>query len=404
METSETTQNPAETRKLSILLEKQREKIGNYRLIEVEGAGYIVELTDNLPIAGNDWIFFDYDDTLVAYTETKKRRLEKYREFLESQNLETSKDEAEEAIQIADEFARWPEDGTKATYHHNAHLTILSWITSRLKDQPKSPKEQLTQAREILAKVREKQVVEDAPFHLNQNNRLVLHTKTPWDREMEDIFTETTLKPAAYEEMIEAAILASNPNSANRTNLAVLTYGEPYYQLTKVIETLGESSNFKPSQLWLTKIPKGEFFEKVVETKANSRLQLEYAPGEISQTLSLPAGYPLGETHHTVIVFDDNPREILSVVKSSEALSHKSKASIVCVRSIRPQTREETSEWEVETPYGEIDFRTKPVAGQDIHKIIEINRYLAMKNSLGENHPNVLQERNRLTELGVTET
>ena len=149
------------------------------------------------------------------------------------------------------------------------------------------------------------------------------------------------------------------------------------------------------------------FIEELVKLKVNRKMKLEYPSAELSETegeeIAFPSGYPLGEAPHSIVIFDDSPKELSTLTKASETLTNQTKATIVSVRSRRSGTREEQTEWEIESPYGEVDFSSKNVSSRELLKVFEINTYLAMKKNLGQDNPKVIEARQRLMSLGVTE-
>ena len=408
-ESKEAVSPRAEERKVALLLKKNEQNIGPHNLIEVGDVGYVIELDNYRPMAGNDWILFDYDDTLAAYTETKIIRESLFGQFLRNKGVQIDENGIQRALTLTDDFARWEELGVPSTsYHHSAHLTAISWVTDQLIAKKAQPEGVLDDVEKKLSKIREGEAQEEVPFYIDQSTkRLVLRRKTPWSKELEAIFAETTLKPISYPEPIEAVKLATSPNSIHRLNIGIFSYGEPYFQLAKIIKFLNESQDLPINQIWLTKVPKGKFIEELVKLKVNRKMKLEYPSAELSETegeeIAFPSGYPLGETPHSIVIFDDSPKELSTLTKTSETLSNQTKATIVSVRSRKSGTREEQTEWEIESPYGEVDFRLKNVSSKELLKVFEINTYLAMKKNLGQDNPKVIEARQRLMSLGVTE-
>lgn len=247
----------------------------------------------------------------------------------------------------------------------------------------------------------------DDPFSFKpEKKKLVLRSKKPWSKAIENIFMETMINPPQYRETIEAAKeTAKPPESIHRMNLGIFTYGEPTYQLIKVLELLKQHPDFPVSQIWLTKVTKGDFVTKLVKTKATRKTQLQYLPHELEEdsweSPSFGSGYPLGELPHVLVMFDDNPEELSSILSSNQILKEKTGASFIVVRSRRTKTKKEHQEWEVATPYGEIDFRSKSFSQKEISAILQINRFLSLKNQLGSEHPKVKAAAERLERLGV---
>jgi len=124
-------ENQVETKRINALLRKYREHLGGFDIVSVGNAGYILQAEQQKPMAGNDWVFFDYDDTLVATTEVKQRRLELYRAYLEKLGIQMTEEQATKVVEMADKFSRWEEnEGEGKLYHANTHIAILQWATN----------------------------------------------------------------------------------------------------------------------------------------------------------------------------------------------------------------------------------------------------------------------------------
>ncbi len=112
--------------KLQILIEKYKDRLGNFDLVPVGTAGFILQSQRQRPMAGNDWVFFDYDDTLVATTAVKEERLKQYIEHLEKSGIQLTPEQAKKIMDLTDKFSRWEEnEGEGRIYHANSHMVAL---------------------------------------------------------------------------------------------------------------------------------------------------------------------------------------------------------------------------------------------------------------------------------------
>jgi hypothetical protein len=199
----------------------------------------------------------------------------------------------------------------------------------------------------------------------------------------------TMINPPLYDNTLEAMKDVGAPiSSVNRTNVGVFTYGDPYYQLYKTFELLKQNQDLPISQIWLTAIPKGEFIEELAKSKVAQNLDMQYVPPELEdypgESISYGSGYVLSEASHVVVMMDDNPKELNSILSSNDYLSKNSGATFICVRSTRGATKEEKRQWDVVTPHGEIDFRSKTFSSIEVSAMLKINLYLKQKAHLGD--------------------
>lgn len=411
-ENPQSTAVEVEERKIEKLVENNKEKLGNFDIVNVNDAGFLLQSERLKPMAGNDWVLFDYDDTLAATTGVKRDRMFLFKNFLEKRLGGPIKEEdVSKVMSLTDKFSRWQEKpGEGETYHAGAHMSALTWAIEKLSLLGNKKAEALSEIDTTLTRIKLQidgngETRQDDPFYF-RDRKLILRSKKPWSEEIEEIFQQTMINPPIYEEVIEAAKEAVGlADSIHRTNIGVFTYGEPYYQLLKLFKLLEKYPNFPISQIWLTRKPKGEFIEELVKTGSNKKTELQYVSPELEEdlgeSLSFGSGYPLGETPHVIVMFDDNPNELQNILKSNKFLKEKSGATFVAVRSRRPGTKAEKREWTVINPYGEIDFTSQTYSGSEIAKIFNINRFLVMRMNLGIEHSRVKLAAQELESLGV---
>lgn len=409
-------ENQTETKRIGVLLEKNKEALGNFDLVPVGKIGYILQSERQKPMAGNDWVFFDYDDTLVATTEVKERRLELYRAYIENLGVQITEDQTSKIVEMTDKFSRWEENkGEGKLYHANTHMATLQWATNTVREKQDKIDEAIIDLQTSLDRIKtqltqDHRPQETDPFYFRPKDKkfILRGTDKMWSKDMEDIFRQTMINPPQYPETIEAAKETGYPRtSIHRTNIGIFTYGDPYYQLLKVFELMKQHSDFTISQIWLTRGPKGDFIVETVKTKATSKLEQDYVSAELEEYpgegLAYGSGYALGQTEHVVVMMDDNPKELSSILSANNYLKENTKSSFVVVRSKKAGTKEQNREWQVNTPYGELDFTSRSFLSRDISNTFLINRYLNIKARLGEQHPNTLRLQNELKSRGVTD-
>ncbi|GEM_PF-4452821 len=408
--------NQVEANKIGTLIRENRSELGEFHLIPVGRIGYILQSKNQLPMAGNDWVLFDYDDTLVATTEVKEKRLAMYKDYLKKQDIPMTDEQASTIVSITDKFSRWEEnEGQGKLYHANAHMIALQWATNVIKDGQDTIQKTINGVQERLARIKSQltqheQPQDGDPFYFRaKDNKLILSgVDRMWSRDIEDIFARTMINPPLYEETIEAAVETGRPRtSIHRINIGIFTYGDPYYQLLKVFELMKKHPDFAISQIWLTRGPKGDFITEAVKTGVTRRLEQEYVPPGLEEYpgegLSAGSGHVLGKTAHVIVMMDDNPKELSSILSSNDFLRTQSGAQFAIVRSKRSGTKEQHREWQVGTPYGELDFTSRHFSPTDVVNTFLINRYLRTKAKLGEQHPSTKRLRSELISKGISD-
>jgi len=409
-----------EERGLKKLVERYSEKIGGYKIHPVGESGFLLQSEKQLPMAGNDWFLFDYDDTLRGTTEVKSKRLELYVGYARSLGIEASEEELKHLVDITDKFARWEDvDGGGNAYHANTHMSVLHWATEKMRSSDEDSQERvINEIDTTLARIKGELTVEGEshdgdPFHF-RDNRFILKTNfwfqdgalTPWSDGIKDIFMQSMINPPDYPASIQAMKEIGHPSdSIHRVNIGVFTYGQPYYQLLKVFELLEQNPDTPISQIWLTKVPKGEFIRDLVKTQVTRKLPQDYVPpivggDSLDEGMSMGSGYPLGDHPHVLVMMDDNPKELNSILETNEFLSQETGATFAVVRSRGGGGRETDKEWIVDTPNGEIDFRNKEFTAKEVALTLESCRYMNYVKKYGPESPKVIDMRQRLEKLG----
>jgi hypothetical protein len=403
-----------EEKRIRRLIEKYKQKTGDFDIVSIGSSGYILQSKLQRPMAGNDWVFFDLDDTLVAYTEVKKRRLELYETYLKKSNINIPSELASNVLEITDKFSRWEEhEGEGKMYHANAHMNVLQWATNLLRNNKVPPEESLSTIRTDLDRIKnqlmeEGEQVKTDPFYFRHSDRrfTLRSAGNMWSKDIEDIFTGSMISPPVYQETMAAAIETGSPRqSVNRTNIGIFTYGDPYFQLLKVLELMEQQPDFPISQIWLSQSPKGDFIVDLAKSGATAKLDLDYLPAELEEYpgegISGTSGEVLGHENHVIVMMDDNPKELSSILLANSYLREHTGAEFVVVRSKRPETKESRRDWQVNTPYGELDFTSGSLLPQDISNTFLINRFLTTKSRLGPDHPNTKYLEEQMQRRGI---
>lgn len=411
----ETEQNfgNVELKRLQKLSERYEDSVGKVAIVEVPDSGFVLQFEKQRPMAGNDWLLADLDDTLVAYSTSKEKRHALFNEYIKNRGMSLSDAQSERLMELSDKFSRWKSnDKSGDQYHADAHMTSLQWAVNIVEKSDRPVDETIDQIEENLKIIKENPQemtnFGDIPFFIRQNDRkFVVRGGNIWSKNLENVFTESMFKPERYADAIQAMKETSGPkDSIHRTNLGLFTYGDPYFQTSKILELMQEHPDLPVSQIWLTKVPKGEFIKKLAETQTNRNLEQDYVPPELEDTegegLAYGSGYALGQSEHVIVMFDDSPKELASILDSNQYLKDKTGASFVVVRSRRQETKEGKKDWTVDTKYGEVNFSTNEYSPSEISNIFLVNRYLGLRTRLGEQNSRVISAYNELIRRGMT--
>jgi FMN phosphatase YigB (HAD superfamily) len=375
------------------LPDEAREAIGPLQIKQVGDAGFIVQRINHAPMAGNDWVLYDYDDTIAATTAAKSPRLEQFIAYAQERFPELDGDTCAALMKATDTFSRWedlPEAGKN--YHTHTHVTVLNWAvqkTGEIMASGKPPGEALAEVKAILDRIQAGGATEDDPFYIREKDQKFVSRKgSVRNVDLEQIFATTLAHPDLYDEVLESMReLAKSPDSIHRTNVGIITYGEPHYQLRKLFTMLQENPDLPLSQIMLTNIQKGDFIKQVIESGVEKQFSVNYVPAELDEDGgfgSLGTGGQLfSESDHNVIIFDDDPTQLENIAASAQEVKDKSGARVITVRSIRPGTKAENKPGQTMTSeFGSIDFRNRTGNDLSISDILLINRYLAVKKGI----------------------
>ena len=374
---------------LKKLLENYKDTLGDFYLIEVEGAGFIIQSTENVPGISKDWFFVDYDDTLVATTGVKSKRHELFLDYLH-EHIDPNIDieDSKKIMDVTDKFARWAQEpGRGDMYNPAAHIVSLSWTVIMLSQTPPEARKQ--EMPKILERLKATKAVLDAqvenssvetPFYFDQHTRKLIATEeAPWSTKIEQVMDQSIIHPPQYEETIEAAKILRGTGF----NIGVFTYGEQYFQLRKVLELLKAHPQMGVSQIWLSYVSKGDFIEKSLQTEATKRASehLSKEQDRYIRDLLIPRlATPLGYAPQIIVFFDDNPRELDAVEGANKLLIVSTGSKFQPVRSLRVNTREEQKPWDEDKP--KVDTRVTQFSGQQIADFLNKVRTRAWQERL----------------------
>lgn len=386
-----------EVRKLQTIFNElpyeAQEVIGPLQIEHVGDAGFIVQRTNHVPMAGNDWVLYDYDDTIAATTEAKNPRLTEFVAYAQVQYPDLDAETCEKLMKASDKFSRWEEqENSGRNYHIHTHVSVLDWALHRAGEiiAAGTPADEVVaDIQSTLDRIQAGEVRDDDPFYMRlEDRKFVTKGIAPRNTELEDIFSRTFAHPRLYDEVLESMrSLAGGPDSIHRTNVGIITYGEPHYQLRKLFTMLQDNPDLPISQILLTSVGKGDFIKRAIASSVEKKFPAEYVPASLDDDEgfgSLGSGGQLfSDAHHSVIIFDDDPTQLENITSAAKEIKGSTGAHIITVRSIRPGTKAEHRPGQsLVSEYGTIDFRNRTGTDLSISDILLVNKYLAVKKGI----------------------
>ncbi len=380
----------SEIKKIKAVLKKYQAALGDFDIVPVGKAGYILQSKRQKHMAGNDWVFFDYDDTLAGTNEVKSKRLELYKQHTQDLGIQLTIEQADKIINITDKFMRWEENpGEGEIYHIGSHMLALQWATNTVKETKGDIDEAILNLESRLDRMKlsltqtQKPHPSD-PFHFSVKDKQFINRGLvkKWSKEIDTIIMQTIVNPPHYTETIKAAKhIGQAEDTIHKANIGIFTYGNPDFQLLKVFELLIKHPDFAVSQIWLTRRPKKDFIMEIIKTETSS----------------------MHKQDHVIILIDDSPKELSHILSLNDYLSENTKVSFRPIRSIRAGTKYQYHEWQVKTPFSQLDFISQSYAPEDILNTILANRYLGIKSKLGKHHPKTKKLQDHLIANGITD-
>ncbi len=377
-----------EERKIEAILEQYKEATGDaYDIIPVGEVGYILQSREHTPTPERDWFMFDYDYTLAQVNEAKERRFKLYKEHTTNLGINASDEQLERAIKITDKFARMDViPGKGESYSPGAHAVALDWATKRLQAAASTDAydDVLTKTDQDLKRIREQLPntdedgavtapkntrLADDPFYFRSEDHRLVTSKDPWAKGIEKTISQTVSNPELYTETVEAASrVGQRQGEAEESNLGVFTFGHPDNQITKVLRLIAREPDFRPNQIWLSKVRKGEFLKELVKLQSQKDAMVFNGRAHVN---------PLSKDEHIIVVMDDNKKELNSILEANPTVRENSGALLSVVRSTRPGTKTGREEWAVEAPNENVDFSREDLTADDAKHILQHSRTMA---------------------------
>ncbi|HLE48525.1 MAG TPA: hypothetical protein VI819_00620 [Patescibacteria group bacterium] len=130
----------------------------------------------------------------------------------------------------------------------------------------------------------------------------------PINETVKQIYQETRYHSTLYPDTTET-ILRLKAGEVRPSNMVIFTYGDPEFQLTKVLPLIDAKVGL--NQVWLTKGRKGDFFKKMIEGNTLQGVPLKYTYDETERGM----GVKFADWRVLVILFDDDPSQVANFNK-----------------------------------------------------------------------------------------
>lgn len=131
------------------------------------------------------------------------------------------------------------------------------------------------------------------------------------DRQVEELYERTRYQVELYPDTLESLRMFKDQAKAN---LAIFTYGDPVFQATKTASLLKEAP---VSEIWLTRVAKGEFLKAVINERVHQQVELTY---HYPETQPRNDGIHFAEWQVGFVLFDDDPSQVGNMMSVAEEL------------------------------------------------------------------------------------
>ncbi|PIY80463.1 MAG: hypothetical protein COY80_02790 [Candidatus Pacebacteria bacterium CG_4_10_14_0_8_um_filter_42_14] len=269
-----------------------KELIGDRELdlIKVGTSGYmVVRRNQENPdiVAEAPWVLFDFDDTAARTTYDKTERCWA---SLEEMGL------PEDLVKFCDKICRVDFGEAGKLYQPELEMRLV------------------TLALQLKIEGQDQETIES---RLGNAITEMIRTKNLSDfvvlDEIRDLYKKTRYTSTLYPDTLGTLKRLHNPGK-RPINIAFLTHGDPYFQLSKTITLMDQSPEV--SAIFLTKTKKGKFFSELVELNPFKDVPIRYSYDETERD----EGILFQKWQVMVTLCDDDPNQIESINKCAQDL------------------------------------------------------------------------------------
>lgn len=299
----------------------------------VEALGYVVQSNNQEMVREkkNVLVLFDFDDVLNKTTEGKNILIEEMDAYIKAHNSTLSPEDTKDMVSSVETFSSWKDgDMKKDIAHPQAQLMAMQYLLDTVRHNSGDSGATLQEGLRVLDRIKKQQTHNEAtyqegdPFRFTPQGTLTkLQDKHVWDKELEDIYLHSFFGPLPVADMI------SEMRSMHELGIAVgiFTTGDPTGQIMRVCELFKANGHLPVDALWLSKGDKGTLLKDLA------------TDGHMPQV-------------DTIIVIDDNPDVLDSVIAVNETIKGP---TIAGVRYRLPGGYAEQKQWKARDPNIQID-------------------------------------------------
>lgn len=350
-----------EAQKMRGILHEYEPRLGNFELVQVGDAGWILKRQSHVPkLYPGVIVTCDVDDTLIQSSQIKLERKKRYSEFLHhpDRHVEIADPIVDALMNITYGFVQGRVG--QGNYLTDNHAVVLDWVTSELQTAQAEGQSDIDAASKIVAtlgKMGDHGFEDHDPFVIQDG---VLTSKNPSEflPALQQMFQDTLTQTPPYQNTVDAVgELVRRRDLGANINVNLLTQGYPPEQLLKVLGLLDRNPDMKVDHIFITKVYKDTFIKELVETESMKKLS-DYQDKE--------DGYIFGKYDHTVVGVDDSIHSLNAQAQAIPFLTENTGAKMRLVRLRRRDTKDGQSEWEKRGEHREIDLREEELLGVDL--------------------------------------
>ncbi|MBP9816056.1 hypothetical protein KBD09_02355 [Candidatus Woesebacteria bacterium] len=341
-------------------LEALKEIIGE-REVDVRAigdAGYFITRKGPHVIAEAPWALVDFDDTAAKTTSDKKDRC-----WPAVEGIGVSPD----LVQFCDKISRVNFGEAGVIYEPELEMRLLTRAIEMAKSGSDEGAIKLA-----LADMR-KEIVLNGAF----NEHAVAE-------DVQGIYDETRYTSTLYPDVAET-LTRLRGGEERPINVALLTYGDPQFQLRKTLSLIDDNEAL--GSIFLTKVKKGDFFKSLLEDNPFADMPLQYTYPETERGV----GINFRDWRVMVTLFDDDPSQVASFNTFAE---EQGIPGLGVVRVRREGAKR--SDRDLDIPRGSAEMRPSDtyldaeIFEQALTRLEAIQMENFIVEALKEHHPQVL--------------
>lgn len=269
-------------------LKRLKEIVGplDVEIIDLGEYGYVIHNNHNIITAESPWILVDFDDTGAKTSEDKKT----------CKNRLLDLGISEDIIKYCDKKSRVDFGERGVIYEPILDKIFLTIALGNTNSEEET-----------------KALIDDARVKLLNSKKF---SDYPINDGIDLIYRQTRYTSTLYPDTKDTLITLNDYPSGMANNLAIFTYGDPEFQLSKTLPLLKETHEI--NQIWLTKSKKGDFLKELINKNVFKDLPIHYHYPETDRDVGIPFADPKWQTK--LLLFDDDPNQVKNFNKIADEL------------------------------------------------------------------------------------